>query len=100
MRGLDELRHARTVGAARPISKRVRVQSREGCTTSFNLDRLRGARLSRQRQVLDVFEADSRGITQARRNVGEEATPRPVGVFELTPSFRGYSAARAVEPSN
>lgn len=36
-------------------------------------------------QLLEAMEADGWGITLAKWNVGEEGTPRPIGVFELAP---------------
>ena len=36
-------------------------------------------------KLLEALEADGWGVVMAKWNVGEEATPRPIGVFELTP---------------
>lgn len=36
-------------------------------------------------QLLEAMEADGWGITLSKWNVGEERTPRPIGVFELAP---------------
>ena len=39
-------------------------------------------------QLLETLEADGWNVALTKWNVGEEATPRPVGVFELTPGVR------------
>ena len=44
-------------------------------------DPLRGASL----RLLEALEGDGWRITMTRWDVGEETTPRPIGVFELTP---------------
>jgi predicted nicotinamide N-methyase len=36
-------------------------------------------------RLLEALEADGWSITLSKWNVGEEATPRPIGVFELEP---------------
>ncbi len=36
-------------------------------------------------RLLEAMEADGWGIVMTRWDVGDEATPRPIGVFELTP---------------
>jgi len=36
-------------------------------------------------QLLEALEADGWTVALAKWNVGEEASPRPIGVFELTP---------------
>jgi hypothetical protein len=36
-------------------------------------------------RLLEALEADGWSITLSKWNVGEEATPRPIGVFELVP---------------
>lgn len=36
-------------------------------------------------RLLEGLEADGWRITLSKWNVGEEATPRPIGVFELVP---------------
>lgn len=36
-------------------------------------------------RLLEALEADGWGVTLTRWNVGEEETPRPIGVFELSP---------------
>jgi predicted nicotinamide N-methyase len=36
-------------------------------------------------QLLEALEADGWGVTLSKWNVGEEESPRPIGIFELTP---------------
>jgi hypothetical protein len=36
-------------------------------------------------RLLEALEADGWSIALSKWNVGEEATPRPIGVFELEP---------------
>ena len=41
-------------------------------------------------KLLEAMEADGWRVTMAKWSIGEEATPRPIGVFDLAPpeSFR------------
>jgi predicted nicotinamide N-methyase len=44
-------------------------------------------------RLLEALEADGWSVTMTRWDVGEEATPRPIGVFELAPPRSGEGAA-------